>query len=479
MRPGGAAMAKNIVIFSDGTGQWGGLRPDQELSNIYKLYRASRNGPDSPINPAEQIAVYYPGLGSGEADSWWQWTQKMWSSITGTGFTYNVAECYEAILRHYDTGDRIFLFGFSRGAYTVRSVAGVINLCGVPTLMPDKSPIPRHGSACRTIAREAVHGVYEHGAGHQRKKYEAEREEKARRFRDKYSSADPTAARGNVAPYFIGVFDTVAALGMTDIQGAIYNTLLWTGALATLFLLLWIGELIGLNLVAVLAVFAAVALLAVGIHAYRHRIKTIRDFPDKGDFRWHWSAWRFRHYDMFLDPRVGYARHALAIDEDRVTFDRVGWASRDDDPKRAKGQPPWLVQMWFAGNHSDIGGSYPEEESRLSDIALEWMVGEATKAEHPLIIDTSKLHLFPDPLAIQHCEVEKTHDRYPDWWPRDLRWGWKTKLRDFSGGMTWHSSVEARMKSEAVLRYGRRIKYDPLGVRQAGRKPEPKAPEEK
>ena len=37
-------MAKNILIFSDGTGQFGGLKPDQRLSNIYKLYRASRSG---------------------------------------------------------------------------------------------------------------------------------------------------------------------------------------------------------------------------------------------------------------------------------------------------------------------------------------------------------------------------------------------------------------------------------------------------
>ena len=57
-------MAKNILIFSDGTGQAGGLRPDQNLSNIYKLYRASRTGPDSPIDPREQVAFYDAGLGT-------------------------------------------------------------------------------------------------------------------------------------------------------------------------------------------------------------------------------------------------------------------------------------------------------------------------------------------------------------------------------------------------------------------------------
>lgn len=51
-------MPKNIVIFSDGTGQAGGVRPDQQLSNIYKLYRVCRTGPDSPIDPSHQLASY-------------------------------------------------------------------------------------------------------------------------------------------------------------------------------------------------------------------------------------------------------------------------------------------------------------------------------------------------------------------------------------------------------------------------------------
>ena len=57
-------MSRNILIFSDGTGQAGGLTPDQRISNVYKLYRAARVGPDSSINPAEQLAYYDAGLGS-------------------------------------------------------------------------------------------------------------------------------------------------------------------------------------------------------------------------------------------------------------------------------------------------------------------------------------------------------------------------------------------------------------------------------
>jgi uncharacterized protein (DUF2235 family) len=57
-------MSRNIVIFSDGTGQAGGFRFDEDRSNIYKMYRAMRTGPDSTVDPAKQVAFYDPGLGS-------------------------------------------------------------------------------------------------------------------------------------------------------------------------------------------------------------------------------------------------------------------------------------------------------------------------------------------------------------------------------------------------------------------------------
>ena len=59
-----ATMAKNILIFSDGTGQSGGVTFDENRTNIYKLFRATRCGPDSTIDPSEQVAFYDPGLGS-------------------------------------------------------------------------------------------------------------------------------------------------------------------------------------------------------------------------------------------------------------------------------------------------------------------------------------------------------------------------------------------------------------------------------
>ena len=59
-----------------------------------------------------------------------------------------------------------------------------------------------------------------------------------------------------------------------------------------------------------------------------------------------------------------------------------------------------FVQLWFAGNHSDIGGSYPETESRLSDIALKWMIDEARSLPDPLKIDDTKLNIFQQMKAL-------------------------------------------------------------------------------
>src|SRR5260370_22200390 len=120
----GVAMSRNIVILSDGTGQRGGLLFDERRSNIYKLYRATRCGPDSSINPAEQLTFYDPGLGTlpgglGLLGAMWRRIYNLVSQATGLGITANIIDCYAVVIRMWQPGDRIFLFGFSRAAYTV------------------------------------------------------------------------------------------------------------------------------------------------------------------------------------------------------------------------------------------------------------------------------------------------------------------------------------------------------------------------
>lgn len=466
-------MAKNIVIFSDGTGQAGGLRPDQNLSNIYKLFRACRTGIDSPINPSQQIAAYDAGLGTENDEGKIpfrpiQKFRKMWSGATGTGLSRNITDCYEAILKHYEPGDRIFLFGFSRGAYTARCVGGVLALCGVPTRGADGGAVPRFGSALRKIANEAVQRVYEHGSGRGDQERKEERLEMARRFREKYLSGD-VDGQANVVPYFIGVFDTVAALGAPGPR----RLLMMLGLLAFIasMVALSAGVLSLLPWFSFSPTFAALGVVAVigyGVSSFRSHFKCIKDYPEKGSLRWHFTAWRFRFYDLSLNPRVRYARHALAIDETRSDFMRVPWANAGEWPNR-DGEPEWLQQIWFAGNHSDIGGSYAEDESRLSDISLQWMVDQATRLPLPLIIDPTRLNLFPGHQGMQHSEIESMRDAYPAWWPKKYKWTWKKEVRKVVADAPLHPTVVERFRApDGILDYGKTTKYRPENLRDHG-----------
>jgi uncharacterized protein (DUF2235 family) len=156
-------MPKNILIFSDGTGQAGGVTFDENRSNIYKLFRATRCGPDSTTDPSEQVAFYDPGLGSPRDHFTFGWVgRKIYNLIsqgTGFGITANITDCYAALIRLWRPGDRIYLFGFSRGAYTVRCLAAVIAYCGIPTNLPDGKPVKLDVASTKKLASYAVkHG---------------------------------------------------------------------------------------------------------------------------------------------------------------------------------------------------------------------------------------------------------------------------------------------------------------------------------
>ncbi len=229
-------MPKNIVVYSDGTGQDGGARPEQRISNIYKMYRISRDHAETGIDPSRQVVFYDAGLGTDIGATALtapvRFVQKLLGSVTGAGIKRNIADCYEFIVNHYEEGDRIFLFGFSRGAYTVRSLANLLMLCGVPTKTP-AGPLLRYRKAVKDIAWEAVDTVLEHGAGHPRAEFEDERLELASRFQLKYGAGDGSDA--DVAPYFVGVFDTVAALGASGLRYLVIQAGLAAGVAAAAF----------------------------------------------------------------------------------------------------------------------------------------------------------------------------------------------------------------------------------------------------
>jgi len=200
-------MAKNVLIFSDGTGQ-GASMPQGAGSNVLKLYRATKGAA-----PAAQAAFYDPGLGAADDkdDGWWRWGYDLVSKATGLGISRNIQDCYEALIERYQPGDRIFLFGFSRGAYTARSLGGVLSLCGVPQRGTAGADPRIDKKAREALSSEAIK-VYKTYGNDQATK--AERKRLGEEFSAKYAS-DPGI------PYFIGVWDTVRALGIPGSSGVV------------------------------------------------------------------------------------------------------------------------------------------------------------------------------------------------------------------------------------------------------------------
>jgi uncharacterized protein (DUF2235 family) len=117
-------MAKNIVICSDGTGN---SAIKGRGTNVFKLFEAiDLNGHRTDPTLRPQVALYDDGVGTEDFKP-----LKIFTGATGFGLSRNVRQLYKELVRIYDPGDRIFLFGFSRGAFTVRTLAGLIARCGL------------------------------------------------------------------------------------------------------------------------------------------------------------------------------------------------------------------------------------------------------------------------------------------------------------------------------------------------------------
>jgi len=117
---------KNIVVFCDGT--WNssdqkstGIPPRNIPTNVAKLFESVCTH-DAFENP--QIVHYIRGVGT-------RWDERIRGGGFGYGISDNIKEGYQFICSNYEAGDRIFLFGFSRGAYTARSIAGFIHNLGI------------------------------------------------------------------------------------------------------------------------------------------------------------------------------------------------------------------------------------------------------------------------------------------------------------------------------------------------------------
>lgn len=170
---------KRIVICADGT--WN--RPEEDLSvdfptNVLRVARGILPFDESGM---QQVVFYDWGIGADR--------KKFTGAAFGDGINKNIQDAYRFIVQNYDPGDQLFLFGFSRGAYTVRSLCGLINNCG----------ILRRSQAQRI---QAAFDFY-------KRKDARPSSVKAARWRRRYAVG---GARAEVR--FIGVWDTVGALGI-------------------------------------------------------------------------------------------------------------------------------------------------------------------------------------------------------------------------------------------------------------------------
>lgn len=182
---------RHLIVCCDGT--WNTTEKQDSVTNVCRLHNALA---ETAGDGAEQLRYYHRGVGAEGGPMDW-----LLGGIVGVGLSRNVLDAYHWLTTTYQPGDSIALFGFSRGAYTVRSLAGVIASGG----LIDTTCLPAD-----TIWRKIEH-IYRH-------KYRAGHKANPR-WRDGLSfSFDPENA-DQIPVNFIGVWETVGSLGVPDHLG--------------------------------------------------------------------------------------------------------------------------------------------------------------------------------------------------------------------------------------------------------------------
>jgi uncharacterized protein (DUF2235 family) len=256
-------MSKALILFSDGTGN---SSAKLQKTNVWRLYMAVDVTPPRDGSTGPQLAFYDDGVGTSGFKP-----LALLGGAFGVGLHRNVIDLYRFICRHYEPGDRIYAFGFSRGAFTVRVLIGFICQVGLVRVHDEDGRAIVTEGELKLLAEDAyrrfrrcfqVTGFTKGLVTWLRKRRDAAiaRSRKRKRLRS-LTDGDLVQVKSNDLP-FVGVWDTVAAYG------------------------------------------APIAEITRGID------------------RW---IWPLSMPDYKLDPRVGCARHALALDDERDTFHPLLW----------------------------------------------------------------------------------------------------------------------------------------------------------
>ncbi len=272
-----------IAVFADGT--WNKMDLADKGTNVVKLYSAALHDPHQG-----QVTFYDEGVGN-------KWYNRIRGGAFGIGISENIKQSYDFIMQNWTANtDEIFLFGFSRGAYTIRSLAGMISFIGILRTVGDDKERAKLIEEAYSFYRDAR--AIAPKTEEERKKQNPTRKARYDAFRQKHVRDLEQRTRIKM----VGVWDTVGALGIPQ------N---------------WLNE-------------------------------KLNPFPHK-------------FHDTSLSGIVDKAYHAVSIDEKRKAFEPTLW---DPDPR--------VVQLYFAGVHSDVGGGY-KDDSQLGDITLAWMAHHAKR----------------------------------------------------------------------------------------------------
>ncbi|KAJ5698870.1 hypothetical protein N7462_000875 [Penicillium macrosclerotiorum] len=354
---------KRIVVCLDGT--WvnsdeGYNRPSlsdpnftlQVPSNVTRLYRALQK---KGLDGKGQVIYYHSGVGTSGTLS-----DTIAGGVFGAGVGENIREAYSFIATNYEPGDEIILVGFSRGAFTARSVAGLIIEIGLLTSrgMEYLYPIFKDIQNIQDPEyKDKFPGVPFHDKPFDARGYRRRLEEES--LTRLY---DPDGYRIRVR--CVAVWETV-------FPTPIYPT--------------------------------SSRYLAPLKNKYQISLRTSKNTDSS-------CTWRF--YDTSLSNGIEHAFQALALDENRTSFAPAVW----ERPRNVRTD---LRQVWFCGAHSNVGGGLPDQE--LANISMAWMMDQLASIGVAFEDDTidrlfaESVVYFYDHAADPATPDSSRHRRWTEW----------------------------------------------------------------
>ena len=208
---------RQLIVLCDGTNN---SVDEGQGTNVFRMLS------DLNISSANQVVFYDPGVGSAldaPGTTWLdkaqQFKERVMGLAFGNGVFENIAQAYEFLMREYKNGDEIYVFGFSRGAFTARAVVGMVNAFGllpvhsnnlIPMLLnvyfTKDDPIDEHNKK-----NDSIH---EHNKKSMPKKQDRSRDALVKKVRKNCIPSE----RSDRSVHFVGVWDTVATLGIPPLD---------------------------------------------------------------------------------------------------------------------------------------------------------------------------------------------------------------------------------------------------------------------